>query len=157
MTVRTSLKDFLMSGRLGAIALGMTQQEVRGLLGAPEATSLPDLEPAVIWKYGSLEVTFLPEEGLHLIALELNDAPRLPSALTIEGYMPTPRTSLQEFKDYLHANGISCHHYPALTFDWSIGLIVGAGATVVFSVDPDRIEGIQYIGRQLPKEPLQPC
>lgn len=157
MTVRTSLKDFLTSGHLGAITLGMTQEEVRDVLGEPEAMSLPDLEPAVIWKYGSLEVTFFPEEGLHLIAFKLNDVLRLPRTLTVLGYMPTPRTSLQEFRDYLHTNGIDCHLYPALTFDWQVGLIVGIGATVVFGLDPDRIEGIHYVGRRLPKEALQPC
>jgi tetratricopeptide (TPR) repeat protein len=65
-TIELSLKDFIHTGGLGPIHLGMTRQEVLAILGEPESWggSYPGIElppgqvSAPIWLYGAIELYF---------------------------------------------------------------------------------------------------
>jgi hypothetical protein len=54
-----SLLTFVQSGRLGAIELGSTREEVETVLGLPPAWDAESkIDNARIWKYGALEIYF---------------------------------------------------------------------------------------------------
>lgn len=53
-----SLRDFLQTGRLGPIELGMTRDAVAATLGPPDAEGALLRGVARIWRYGSIELHF---------------------------------------------------------------------------------------------------
>jgi hypothetical protein len=105
-----SLDEFMKSGRLGPLTVGMSRDAVADHLGAPEATSIQ--KNPLIWKYGPVELSFqgVSEESdpsLTSITWYLRDGAALPEALRLEGWLPTPGTTFEEFRDHLKGAGIA--------------------------------------------------
>jgi hypothetical protein len=107
-----TLADFLMTGKLGRIAAGLSKDEVRQILGDPADVSVQ--KNPEIWKYGALQLGFLSERdatpaSLSYIGLYFRRAEEaIPEALAMTGWMPTQKTTLQEMRHYLTAsNGVT--------------------------------------------------
>ena len=100
-----SCVDFLRTGSLGSLSCGMSQDQVRNLLGEPEAVST-QRHPR-IWKYGSLELTFyrLPDgPNPFLISISLyfhTPTSKLPDSLQLTGWSPSQETTLAEVREFL--------------------------------------------------------
>jgi hypothetical protein len=58
--INISLLDFFRTGHFGAIALGMTRQEILNLMGEPDDFGYPPTHyhQAGVWKYGDIEFHF---------------------------------------------------------------------------------------------------
>src|SRR5437660_10048556 len=95
-----TLKQFLTTGQLGDIALGISQGEVLRLLGEPEAKGGDG--KAVIWKYGPLQVTFNKAADCTAIGMIVlctgNGA--MPKSIHLEGWVPGPNTNFEDFKHF---------------------------------------------------------
>lgn len=87
--MRSTLLEFLTCGRLGALEIGQSPEEVSATLGAPSDVSTS--RHPLIWQFGSLELAFESErdsnvDRLTLIALYFRDGSRrLPGALELQG------------------------------------------------------------------------
>lgn len=102
----TSLAVFLKTGELGGLCLSLTRGEVEQLLGAPPEW-LNDRKvwsKSAIWKYGSLQVTFSPEEEVIGFGLYAEAALKLPDGIVFDGYRPTRNTTFEDFQNYLTEN-----------------------------------------------------
>ena len=107
------IKEFLQSGNLGALRLGLTRNDVRGLLSDPPDYSEND----DIWKYGSLQLTF-SENSLSFIGLYFEDGVlHLPSTLVQAGKLTLMETSVESLERLLTGNGIEFTVDKDLTFD----------------------------------------
>jgi len=103
--------DFLRSGRIGQISVGMNQEAVRELWGPPQDTSIR--KHPEIWKYGPVEFSFYrsPEDSsLLLVSIiyhfsQPNAEP--PRLLSDSGWMPNSETSIEEFRGHLVDVGIA--------------------------------------------------
>ena len=111
--MRISLKEFLQTGRLGELRIGMAVQEVLALLGTPDTgDSTLQSEQGSFWQYGTFTVSFGNEynqlEGLASIewAPPLGNA-HLPASCQIEDWDITADMLSADVKTYLRSNGFS--------------------------------------------------
>jgi hypothetical protein len=103
MTMHT-FKDFLLSGTLGPIALGDSEEKVRDVLGEPQTT----LDPRT-WDYDGLAVKFgRTESGRGVLMMHLNLAyagKKLPDGLRLTG-VPSPALPARDFERHLDDLGL---------------------------------------------------
>jgi hypothetical protein len=142
-----TLEQFLRTGKLGALEVGMTTEQVHNLLGAPEDVSVQ--KRPLIWKYGSLQVSFFKEdkiakETLDFIGLYFHssDAP-LPSPLSWSGWQPSRETNQQEMQEYLQRNNLK---FQRESFGETDHFIVPSGTRIV--LHEGKLHSLQYTGRQ---------
>lgn len=94
------------------------------------------------WKYDCLELGY--EYGLvHYWGFDFHGN-NLPSAIFIEGYFPSERTKLSSFKDYLDRENISYRNFPLYTFETQVAILIGAGASCVFTLEDDLIARLYF-------------
>jgi hypothetical protein len=99
--------NFLRTGSLGGISLGMRRTQVETLLGEPDdwGPAPKDLFHAPIWKYGSIELYFAEDDLLEMIFAD--DFPLIASpALPFEVGIISHEQTLDEMQDYLTMHGI---------------------------------------------------
>src|SRR5271157_3600927 len=100
-----SFVEFLKTGQLEKLHCEMSKDEVRELLGEPEAVS-PQGNPQ-IWKYGSLELTFYRSseaESPWLVSIVIHfhsHTINLPGFQGLASWWPTGETTFEEFRDFL--------------------------------------------------------
>jgi hypothetical protein len=103
------LIDFLLTGRLGDIAVGATQDFIHTVLGSPERSEQRNPE---IWKYGALQLAFHKSPGerrryLSFIGLYFQGPDTdVPAALALSGWMPTGVTTFADFRSHLDAAAV---------------------------------------------------
>ncbi|AFZ22680.1 hypothetical protein Cylst_0317 [Cylindrospermum stagnale PCC 7417] len=138
--IKTTLKDFLQSGKLGSVSCDISRDQVCQYLG--ECEDCTEKAKPEIWKYGSLQLAFwkgiLKFIGIYF---EANKLP-LPEALCIQGYMPSEETKIDDFKEYLLKEGLDFHQDPVLSFDNQTCLVVDIGVNIIFV--NDKLYSIQY-------------
>src|SRR4051794_14668968 len=106
------LREFLTDGRLGALQLGLAPAEVGSILGEPDDRSVRR-RPAMLLRYGALELTFLPDndangERLIGISIQLDDPSRqIPAAARPTDWVPSFEAGATEFAHALKAMGIA--------------------------------------------------
>jgi hypothetical protein len=146
----STIDDFLGHGRLGPLAEGQTTDDVRALLGDPEATTGPKWPQ--IWKYGPLQLTFhrdSRDEAPHLVSIALyfrHPEESLPTALGTEGWYPPAGCTFASFEQHLREVGIGVEG--GVTTGPDKHLVVGRGVRVTF--DEDRLDSIHYTSRREP-------
>lgn len=128
--------DFLTSGRLGAVQLGVLPERVSTLLGPADDESLRQ-KPVYVMRYGAVDFTFaqVPDTTdfrLAGTAIRFASQRPLPEVLRPSDWFPTDQTTEAEFRAYLaQAN---------LPVEYSVDgeqatLILGTGATITFMDD----------------------
>ena len=149
--VMPSLVEFLKTGQLGKLHCGMSKDEVRELLGEPEAVS-PQGNPQ-IWKYGSLELTFYRSSEaespwLVSIVIHFHSHPiNLPGFQGLASWWPTGETTFEEFRDFLV--------HSAIRVDGGVAsgphqhLVLASGIRVTF--DEGRLYSVGYTLRREPE------
>lgn len=145
--MKVNLREFLQTGTLGDLAIGLSTAEVRQILGNPEDTSIGKANRPIIWKYGALQLHF-DHDHLNFVGLYFrNGEEAWPDALCWEGWMPTAQTTLPELQD--HLAGVGLQTCIDLDEQDQITLLVGPGVTVIFDRGRDwsRLDSIQCAPR----------
>jgi hypothetical protein len=130
-----SMREFLQSGRLGEVQLGLRRDRVMDILGAPEDQTARR-RPLQLLRYGAVEFGFIPvpettDSRLVSTALYFHDPDRLiPPPLRPTDWLPTHATSAQQFRQFLNEAGIEAN---CSIQGQEAYLILSSGASVVFA------------------------
>jgi hypothetical protein len=112
------IDEFLKSGNLGGLRLGLSRAQVRELLGAEKDYSQRSRKNE-IWRYDSLQVSFI-EDSLCLIGLYFEQGDRvlrLPRTLVPAGKIVCEVSSIPEVEQHVLALGLHFAVVEDLTFD----------------------------------------
>lgn len=108
--MKVSLERFLRTGQFGELSFGLSSQQVRELLGEPEATARKSRKNPhpVCYKYGSVEIWFSSSRpfGIWMVCCDLDEGTfRLPArceiedcALTLEMHQAEIETLLSDWQ-----------------------------------------------------------
>jgi SmpA / OmlA family len=146
-----SFVEFLKTGQLEKLHCGMSKDEVRDLLGEPEAVSSQG-NPQ-IWKYGSLELTFYRSseaESPWLVSIDIqfhSHAIGLPGSEELNGWLPTGETTFEEFRGFLDNAAIRVDG--GVTSGPHQHLVLGSGVRITF--DEGRLYSASYTLRREPE------
>lgn len=145
-----SMDEFLKTGRLGPLDLGVTKEAVRRILGEPDDVSVK--KNPEIWKYGALQLVYYrsphtDEPVFSTINLFFHHpASSIPARLGLMGWQPTSETGIEAFRDYI--TGYDPQVYDQAPSLPDITLSLDSGVRLSFS------EGRLYgIHSQSKKEP----
>jgi tetratricopeptide (TPR) repeat protein len=119
--IEVSLKDFIQTGQLGPIRLGMTRQEIYDLLGEPDGWTgtYPSLTDATftpigprgfpLWAYGPIEFYFGEvEQRLYTIYTDhLEWIGKRGKAIKLDGWLFEELSNINHVRDALRDMGIS--------------------------------------------------
>jgi hypothetical protein len=105
----TSFSNFLRTGQLGPLTLGMDPSAVELQLGAPDARSRKN--KPLLMKYGPLELTFwsLRSQPLQLTQIQMsfiNNLQGLPRALRFDDLMPNAVRYIDDFSRFVEQIGV---------------------------------------------------
>ena len=112
------IDEFLRSGDLGGLHVGLSRSEVRELLGTETDHSQRSWKNE-IWRYESLQVSFV-EDLLHLIGLYFEPGDkvlRLPRTLVPDGKIVFAETAIPEVEKRVLGLGLHFTVTEDLTFD----------------------------------------
>jgi hypothetical protein len=130
------LREFLESGTLGPIAIGLSPLEVQHILGEPwDVGGTPKNR---IWKYGSIQLGFYRDKATRTETLEFiglyfrYESLTLPEAISPGGWFPSQRTTKEDFVRYLEEQGVGYSENRQLTFETQSALNTEIGAQVIF-------------------------
>jgi hypothetical protein len=145
-----SLIEFLKTGRFGPITCGMSLNDVRAVLGEPDDYSIQ--KNPLIYNYGPLSLSFYrsPEDpypslvSITLYGIEPED--ELPTKLSLSGWVPAIDTTIQEFRQYLDAEGLSIGGGVLLGHDQHFVL----ESSVRVTCDGDRLHSISFSDKREP-------
>ena len=106
--------EFLTSGRLGTVQLGLRPEQVTQILGEPDDRSARS-RPVLLLRYGSVELAFKPvpdsaDSRLASVAVHFADPDRdVPPALRPTDWVPTHDTDEGELARFLQQESIQAH------------------------------------------------
>ncbi|MEX0817305.1 MAG: hypothetical protein WD027_07650 [Gaiellales bacterium] len=109
----STLTDFALTGRLGVLSLGITKDEVRGLLGEPWDVSATR---PTIWKYGAVEVAFTDDRAAQIHAYVSQAERDLPDQLGAIADL-TADSSLSDVLVAMSERGAALETVPVLSYD----------------------------------------
>ena len=145
------LREFLSSGTIGPVKLGMLPQSVEQFWGPPDDRSV-QRHPIEILRYGSLELVFKtdPErDDARLVSVAIYFAKthqQLPRGATFEDFTPNAETTENELRSFVASAGLHMHSKVEGQYNH---LVLDSGASVVF--DQDRLHSMRY--RRVEKSP----
>jgi hypothetical protein len=102
--------DFLKTGKIGPLEIGLPRNAIRDRLGHPADTSVG--RRPEIWRYGPIELAFYAgPEGSEPFLTSITyhfDRPSspIPDALNSAGWLPTMETSIDAFRAHMNEAGI---------------------------------------------------
>jgi hypothetical protein len=129
--------NFIKTGILGEITLGVSISSVQEYLGSPEDVSIS--RKPIILKYGSLQMAFYREKGrdeaiLDSINICFDEEVRLPKKLAIQERFPKLKMCRGEFLEKLDGIGIKLEEDKQHTFNGTqIGYKSEAGVIIIFN------------------------
>ena len=141
-----TILEFIKTGSLGPVRLGMTSEEIVNAIGEPEDISVKT-KPYVIWKYGSLQITFdttldKPVVTSIFVYFWPDEKTTLPDGVRLRGWVPDSETAIDEFIEKMLSEGIELakneQHSMKVVFSGeyeSICYISIANVHVLFGVD----------------------
>lgn len=131
------LQEFIASGILGSIRLGLSKREVRSILGDAQAKSDRRKE-GELWKYDDLQVGFYQDMVCFIGVYVSDDSIRLPPPLVFDEHVLVHIIRLEDTKKFLLANEMEFDVNDKLTFDDQTCLrIIGATGVEVHLVFTD--------------------
>jgi|SRR5262245_17518551 len=110
------LQEFMASGILGPIHLGLSKGSVQYILGDPQATS--DRRKGLeLWKYDDLQLAIY-QDAVYFIGVYVSgDSIKLPPPLVFDEHILAQIMRLEDMKKFLLANKIAFDVDDKLTFD----------------------------------------
>ncbi|HEX5083875.1 MAG TPA: hypothetical protein VFY40_17635 [Blastocatellia bacterium] len=110
------LQDFIDTGKLGPIYLGISKRELQSILGPAEATS-DERKGLEIWKFHDLQVA-LYQDAVYFIGVYVtNDSIKLPPPLKFDDQALAQIMRLEGLKKFLMAEDLEFNIDDKLTFD----------------------------------------
>jgi hypothetical protein len=146
-----TLVEFLKTGRLDGISVGISRDEVRALLGEPEDVSTNKFPQT--WKYGPLQLAFYKSaDGSNPLLASISmcfhePEQRFPEAIKIDGWLPDPETTFDAFRTFLDANHVRV--IGGVTSGPDKHLVLESAVRVTF--DEDLIDSIGYSAKREPE------
>lgn len=148
-----SIVEFIKTGKLGFLYLGISKGKVEEILGKPSDFSLS--KKPVILKYDALQLSFFGErEGngafLNSIHLYFDDRIVFPKELCLKGWIPTNHATQNELFERAEKDGIILKKNKQLTFgDSQAGYESDVGVTIIFDTEDkkDRLISINVTKR----------
>lgn len=128
------MSEFLTSGRLGEVQLGLRPEQVTDVLGPADEQSTRR-RPLLLLRYGAVELAFLhipdtDDSRLVCAAIHFDQPDReVPQRLRPTDWMPTSRTTEAEFRRFLAGTGVPVH---SSVRGEQEHLILASGANAVF-------------------------
>ncbi len=139
--IKVSVRDFLKTGELGPVRLGMSREQVQELLGEPDDTGGNSRRHRVptIWKYGDLELHF-EQGGNRLTLIHADDFDVLSGGevLEIDAWIAHKGISLDQVEKELELAHIPYCRKDSLYGPDTIVLSIGANVQMTFTCDPAR-------------------
>jgi hypothetical protein len=146
------IEEFLRSGKLGSLHLGLSRSEVRLLLGEPPDRSTQNLKNE-IWKYYGLEIAF-SRDSISFIGLYFeNGEAVLPQALLETGKLTIENERVADVEGFLRAKHIDFTVEDDLTFDEYRVLRVTESHVGIGFVE-DHLRSMQLIRQDSPNTSL---
>lgn len=150
--VYISLQDFLRTGILGPVRLGMSRAQVRDVLGDPEHTggiSRKQRMPTIL-KYGDLEFLYRPGED-HLQAIHMDGfaIPKGSASMSLDPWILVGGLALEDAEKALDEAAIKFTKSP-LSYDPSMIVLTSAtGVELGFIREPEEgfDPGLYYISK----------
>jgi hypothetical protein len=142
------LQEFIASGIIGPIRLGLSKREVQSILGDAQARSDRRKE-GELWKYDDLQVGFYQDMVCFIGVYVSDDSIRLPPPLVFDEHVLAQIMRLEDTRKFLLTNEMEFDVNDKLTFDDQACLrIVGATGTEAHLLFTDeRLYGIQIARR----------
>lgn len=137
-----SLLEFLRTGHLGFLRLGMSLQQVISLLGEPDKSSLIDfrrLKPLII-KYGDIELYF-PKHKRHIKMIYMDNfkTPCGGSRLDLDPWILRGGVARSEVESHLEQVGIPFSRLPR-RIDENVELVMESGVRMLFIEKPEEFD-----------------
>jgi hypothetical protein len=148
--VKISIRNFLHSGSFGPLGIGMLREEVRNILGKPDAFSVLSQGERLptIWKYGVIEFHFDPHTDqiwlIHADGFTYHPL-HAGSAIDLVPWWMTPNATLEQALEALSTDGIPVEPVDRLYDEYDIHLRVGSGVELYFEQQqPQSLWGFSY-------------
>jgi hypothetical protein len=141
-----TIREFLTSGQLGEVRLGLRPEQVTRILGEPDDHSVRR-RPISLLRFGAVEFAFkhIPDTAdsrLVSIAVHFDRADRnIPALVRPTDWLPTSETTEQEFRGFLEASCIQLHSIIAGDDEC---LILLSGASAAFR--DKKLQSIHFRG-----------
>jgi hypothetical protein len=127
MPQNLSLRDFILTGKLGSLCVGMTQENVRSVMGEPhdtESTSRKYKRP-IFWVYGDLEIYFNREDwtvtGLLFNTHTKSPVPTLSHKdFPLDPWIFRVGITWEEVKEGLERENISYQEHPLIENNYTL-------------------------------------
>lgn len=136
----SSIMEFINTGKLDFLILGISKGYIEGVLGKPDDISIS--KKPVIIKYGALQLSFYWDKVkndtvLNSIHLYFDDSKNvLPQKLDLKGWMPNNRTCQKELLEQALQNRATLEIDKKLSIDnMQIGYKSSAGVTIIFEIE----------------------
>jgi hypothetical protein len=145
-----SFDEFLRTGQIGPLAVGMTRDAVRDLVGDPDDTSIS--KSPEIWKYGPIEVSYYrtpdgSEPFLASILYHFDGTSPTPPPLSPSGWRPTHETSVEDFR--AHLKEIEIPVVGGVDSGPNQHLVLGSSLRVTF--EDGRLASVGYTAKREPE------
>jgi hypothetical protein len=106
-----SLRDWIVKGTFGPLAIGATQAELLRAVGRPDQTACPDRGVDMVWKYGDIELLFAPYAGTgRVFCVEMHAFDGVPTGgrrIRLDPWVVRDGLPLAELRRALDAAGVT--------------------------------------------------
>ena len=140
--MKVSLREFIATGKFGALELGARRADVERYLGTPPQWGTPAKTPtsAAIWKYGDIEFYFQNDE-LWMIFADDFRVPRGDATLELDAWKIERTCTPKRMEQHLSAANIAFRAEDFPYADNGVRLISEAGTTLTFcGENPSNLE-----------------
>jgi hypothetical protein len=150
--LEVSLVEFIQTGALGQVEVGMNQEMVEAIVGPPSrwVESSHDQMKVFVWHYGDISLTF-ENEILEAITMGDFEIPAVGNSIIMSGSILTNCLTLSQIAHELDEEfmtyGIESH----LRSKNQLSLVVEGGATLTFKTEYESEPVLIYISYQLKK------
>ena len=149
--MKVSLREWIATGRFGAIELGVMRADVEHHLGLPPQWSMPAKTPqsATIWKYGDIEFYF-QDDKLWMIFADDFEVPRGAANLELKTWIVERTCQPSEMERHLNDANVAYRVEDFPYADNGVRIIAQSGATLTFcGEDAARLELVSVFNSRL--------
>jgi len=146
--VHDFLLEFMRTGMLGTIRLGMSSDELRDVLGAPDDVGCQRKDDS-LWLYGSqasgIQIPLANHRvtGIWVYFWGVHKIDSLPVILSAKNWQITGHTTIGEFTEIMNSQNINWKTYEPLTFDTQTCIVLQSDVSIVWS--HDGVKGLEKI------------
>ena len=134
--ITVDIQEFVLRGKFDFLELGMSRDDVLGVLPEPEASSDEPIHRALIWRYGEFELHFDPDSG-KLVRIFCDYVPTLDGGQVFEisPWILRERLDFPQFLAVLNAAEIDYEVRHNVIMEASIVQVTESAVQLAFSVE----------------------